>query len=1457
MINTQLRKSTLSRAAIAALLIVCTSAANAAQRKLPGSNTVLAGAMVYNDLWGAVDQNGNYTNPITSGIYTFGARADASPKCVYRNDKMLKMRAGVKVNSIYYTISTSNYDSEAYLTTYYASSWSQRSEEEIDLVNVPSDLTYDPVSGNVYGFFYNESTQEYSQFGRFDTYYGEAEIISDVDRNAFAIAANKNGEIYGIWGYTGWLIKVDPKTGRYEQIGKTGFSPAYINSLTFDDATGKLYWCANDAEGYSALLEVDTTTGAATEICHFENNASFAGIYAMPYTIPDAAPAAVSEAKINFPTIGAVTGTVECVAPVKTYNGATLSGPLTVVINVVGGQTYEIANVQPGSKVTSGQITFAEGPVTVEITTATADYMGESVSIESWAGEDVPGAPTDVTLSDDNGVPVVSWTAPTVGMNNGLFNPSSLTYTVKRLNDGKTFSGITATTFRDDTFSGMASLQYEVTAVNSKGSSPATVSPAMVFGEGFTVPFTEGFDSATAFSLWTVTDLNGSTTWEYDSNDKQIFYSYGKTVEVEGDDWIVSPRFKLQKDVTYALTFDAKTYYASYPENFKFALGSSTNPASMTQVIVDCPNYEMPKNFEHKRVLFSVGADGYYHLGLHCYSIAHNWQLNIDNIGIQEVSSSVPSAATELTVKAAPLGALSAEVAFTAPKVDAKGVEISDPMTIKIYRNQSAKAVHELAAVAPGSKCTWTDTDFDESGLYTYQVVCHTEAGEGSAASATAFVGVDVPGAVTNLRAIESADGTVALSWEAPTVGANGGYFDNSALTYRVVRSNDATQIYDGAETSFIDNTLHLTGQTLMYYLVTPYAGNVKGQYNNTSLSGVFGPAINAPFAETFPDADMTNYPWVSESDGSVYLWSLEASGLNPDCSDQNGDRGLAMFISTADTKGITGKFSSPKVNISGLETPVLSFWFYHSTDGEEDMSVLIMTDGGDFEPVKDLTLKQNDGTTGWKRYTADLTPYKASQYLRVMFAATAKGDANMMIDNVVIDESRGVDIAVTSLAIPSRIAAGHKAAVAATIANNGMETSAAVSLALTDTDGKQLAAKTLPALAAGESAAAEFEVVLTEGSHTLTLTATCSNDTYTANNANSIAVKAVEPVMPAPSALEGTVGNGTVTLTWAAPYAKGHVTDDVESYADWAIRNVGDYLLIDRDYDNTYFINKDLEEYPDMTSPKSFQICNAKTLGIDIWDEGTPHSGNKMFMSIACSSTVNNDWLISPQLNGKEQTISFYAKAFTAQDTPAERIRVLYSMGSTDPTDFVQIHSANYIEVPELWTEYRFVVPEGARRFAINCVSDDAFALFVDDLSFNDMTVPALEVSGYEVIRNGEVIAKVSGSTYVDTEAPAGTSTYQVRALFDSQLSALTESISVNVELDGIAEVEAYAVSIRPDSKGVEIRNAAGLVVEIYSLDGRRIFASEISEPTCHVALQPGLYAISVGTTTAKVLVK
>ena len=165
----------------------------------------------------------------------------------------------------------------------------------------------------------------------------------------------------------------------------------------------------------------------------------------------------------------------------------------------------------------------------------------------AWGGEDTPASVTALTLADVDGRPALTWEAPSADIHGQWFDPAGLTYTVTRLTDNASFTGITATTWADEVPAGMAALAYSVTAVNARGESPAVTTPKMVFGSGFAIPFTVGFDSEADFELWRLFDLNGNTTWVYDPQEEAVRYSYGTEVEREGDDWVILPRFRLGK----------------------------------------------------------------------------------------------------------------------------------------------------------------------------------------------------------------------------------------------------------------------------------------------------------------------------------------------------------------------------------------------------------------------------------------------------------------------------------------------------------------------------------------------------------------------------------------------------------------------------------------------------------------------------------------------------------------------------------------------------------------------------------------------------------------------------------------------------------------------------------------------------------------------------------------------
>lgn len=1448
-------------------MLTLSAALAAPQLRLPGSNTTLQGALIFDERWSVQNPDGTYPYPVEAGIYSLQARPDGKLTRQQNINDFIYMKAGVSMpGGLYYTFSAQGAETAFYFACYSSSNWSRRSREEIDKVNMPSDLTYDPVTRKVYGFFWNDDDQEYSRFCSISMSSAEAQDIGrGMDRNSFAIAANAKGEIYGVWGYTGWLIKVDPKTGNYEQIGRLGVAPGEdSNTLTFDDATGKLYWTTSEDRDSktgtvtrkAGLYEVNTATGAATLIRDFDNSESFAGMYALPYTVPADAPAECTGVSCSFAAIGSTEATISFTAPALTSAGSPLSGTLDVIVEV-NGQTKVVEGVSPGARA-SATVSLAEGINEGTLTACTAAARGVITPFTTFAGEDLPGAPADVRLTDAAGKPHLSWKAPAAGKNGGMFDTSSLRYRIVRQSDRKeTARDLTATEWTDESFTGTAALSYAVYAYTAKGESEPTLSEKLIFGEGFTIPFTEGFDTRDAFDLWTVVNPNGKTTWEYSSSAKNIYSKYDNN-NSEADDWIFSPRFSVKKGQTYRLEFDANTSYdsqAKYAEDFEWWLSSTATSEGKLQRIAEYKDF-LGRTVRHLSAIFKAEADGRVHLGLFTNSPGTHWQLNIDNISLSEVDSRVPAAVCDLKLTPAAHGELSVVLTATAPKTDADDKALTENMSVKIYREQQTEPAATLTEIAPGQSVSWTDTPA-EAGVKSYRVVAATLAGDGAEATASTYVGVDAPGAPVGLKAVESADG-VTLSWAVNPAGANGGWYDPSQMTYRIVRSDGQVLQTEFKGTSYTDSSLKLTRQELLYYLVTPYCGSVKGAFANTPYE-VYGPAYAAPLAETFAGADMKWYPWVSESDGPMHVWSLETSGVSPQTADSNGDNGLVMFTSNETTKGITGTFASPKFDLSNVDSPALSFSMYHSTAADatvnEGLTVYYMTPGSEWQKLTGSPILRDNGTKGWQRHSLDI-PVRG--VVRVMFEAKALGGGNIHLDDIRIDSRRDIDAELTSLNVPSKVAAGEQFPLTARISNAGSRRISAV-LVKAEAGGELLASKSIDALDPGATAEITLTASITaKGNADVKVTATADGDANAANNSAQATVKVVEPVIPGIGALEGVCserdGKTIVDLTWEGPADRAAVTDDFESYKDWAVSGFGDWLTVDLDRDVTVHINKDLETYPDMNSPKAWQVCNARTLGIDIWTQGQPHSGNKMLMSVANINTANDDWLISPMLNGARQTVSFYAKAFTEEDVNEERMAVYSSTGSTDPADFVKISPAEYIVVPDSWQRYSFPLAEGTRRFAIRCMSNDAFALFVDDACFNDLTVAPVELSHYEVMRDGVKIGETSDPRFSDDiSALSGVSyKYSVKAVYDRGREATAPAIEVIVKHGGVDELE-NKVNVYAIPGAVVIRGAEGLPYELTTPAGVVLARGMVDSAEMSIPCAPGILLLRVGNSAYK----
>lgn len=1377
-----------------------------------------------------------------------GSTTDAGYYTVDGNDGTLALQqrvasfssvvSAVKVGETVYTIQATA-DGRFYYQSFNASTWAQRgSREEIDDVNVTQDFAYDSSTNTVYGYFYKESDNNYGyiDFGRYNVSMAEKTSIVEQERDVYTCASDNNGLVY--WLSSTQLGWSDPKKKTFSYIYGPQVYPEDHSTMTYDPTSGLLYALVRtEATGRvfkTSLYSIDPVAKSKTLIKDYGKDMGFAGLFVLPPDIALTAPGQATDITVNFDGTDATLGTVSLTVPSQSRSGAPLTSPLTVIIEVDGTE-YAVRDVAPGSAVTSPQYRFAEGAQKIVVTCADATDRGEAVSIDVFAGFDIPAAPQGVVLTEADGKPQLSWQPVAMGANGG--SVGRVTYTVTRMPGQQTVAqDIAATTFTDTAYlpDGHA-VYYTVTARNSAGTSAPAASNKLAIGAEFTLPFTESFDTEDDFDLWTVLNANGGSTWSYEASSKSAVYTYDDN-HLEGDDWLFSPAFSLQKGKKYKLSYSFRIRQKNYAESFSVHLGKAQTATAMTRELAAHPGI-LNTQEETNTLVFSAEEDGTFHLGFHETSDPWKYMLQLDNISLSMLDSNIPAEVSDFTVTPGERGALGATISLKAPERDSDGKPLAALSSITVMRSDRPEAVARFENPAPGAALTAQDTSVTTDGTYQYYAYASNDAG----------------------------DGHPSLTWEAPVTGRNGGWFDASKLTYTVYRYFGEMEAIAEAitETSAVDSSLSLPAdsQTPVSYAVFPYAGGNAGRAIESNYI-LIGKPYAAPLRETFPNAGMTLSPWMSVTDRPITsAWTLDATGHNPAAADYNGDSGLATFHSAGENiEGVGSWMMSPKVSLAGLQHPTVAFALYHShLDGittPETMQLYVAAGDGDFLPISPVYQRDN-GTTGWAKYTIALEGLPQADWYRFAFKGVTAGGADIYLDDFEIYRGRTADAALAALAVPPFVAKGEEMPVAVTVVNYGNTPLSGATVAVS---GKQLP---VPALEAGQKATVETAVSFAEtGTYEVKATVTAPDDEVSDNNTLTASVRAVEPKFPAVGAITGKVGeDNRLTLSWTDAALNGAVTDDFESYKAWSISGIGDWLMADRDHDVTYYISGAsvpgiLDNYPNCSDPKAWLVMDADELGINIWPEGTPHSGNKMLMASASINYVNADWAISPMLNGRPQTVAFWAKAFTAQGTAPERMRFLWSTGSTVPEDFTPLSQEPYVEVGESWTRYSYSLPEGARRFAIECVSDNAFALFVDDVCYNDMSVPSLSAARYSVSRDGRPIATVTEPAFTEPEPlPAGDYSYTVTAVYDKGEAA--PSAPYEFKSTSIPDLATSRITVTGGRGQLTVTGGAGRTLTVATPAGVTVTARRLAADRETLPLAPGLYLVTIGARTHKTIVK
>ena len=977
------------------------------------------------------------------------------------------------------------------------------------------------------------------------------------------------------------------------------------------------------------------------------------------------------------------------------------------------------------------------------------------------------------------------------------------------------------------------------------------------------LPYKQTFDTPSSMNDFYVVNANGDDdTWSYNP---MIHCAKNSTAwsPTDSDDWLILP-LRLEAHASYTMSF-VMYGAAMSTERFDLWLGTEPTKAAMTQQLMEPKEVKLADQNSVQRTQFSVDESGIYYLAFHDCTEMGQGTIFLDDIEISEVPNTRPAASTDLLLVPGEKGKRECDVTFTLPTTTLSGKALDLITEARIYRNDYLAKTFSLAGgddLTPGTTLSYHDTGLSNR-LYNYKIVAVSAQGEeGGAAMQEVYVGLDMPKQITNLEVREDINnpGTILLTWDAPTEGVHGGYVDPKGIYYTISKGYD--QEFDVRENHYEDHLSVPDKQSYVAYSV--YSRNEMGGLRTEwlTMSTQYGPSVVAPWAESFAGATVKNGPWLTHVTGETAVGdaSWYTSSAFDEIPAQDGDNGYTYFF-TSNT-GRTARFVSPKVDVRQLSSPTLSFWLYEH--GEADViDVAVMPEMTQWEPLASITL--TEVKKGWKRYTFDLSAYKDKQFVQVGFEGKSNVRTSQItaLDNVSIRNNYDRDLAVVGYDFPKHIDVGAAGSTpfSVTVRNEGNQPVSAddysVNLYRQVPDGawgRNVLVSSVEGKALAVDASTRFTLtddpnVFDADGYRYFIEVEFDTDEYTANNATpALNVRIVKPNYPTPDDLAAACSEEGVQLTWVAPAIDEGtalpVTETFEDYGIFDIDDFGDWTVYDGDGQHTvtmaFTVGSEVQvlNYPNIGMPMAWQCFSSVDAGIP-YTSWEPHSGDLMMVAMGNAKNDdgtyhdNDDWLISPALSGRAQTITFYAKCGMGTAYQPEVLEVLYAdSDTTEPAAFRPAADALELYNVSAWDECAIALPAGAQRFALRCRSQHKFALLLDDVTYQPAGAADIVLLGYNVYRDGTRLntTLLSAPVITDTDITEGsTYDYCVTAVYNVGESMPSAPITVTYTSNGIRVLTAETFSMRYDLHGrrfgISQRSAScparqGIVIE----EGRRV---------------------------------
>ncbi len=470
--------------------------------------------------------------------------------------------------------------------------------------------------------------------------------------------------------------------------------------------------------------------------------------------------------------------------------------------------------------------------------------------------------------------------------------------------------------------------------------------------------------------------------------------------------------------------------------------------------------------------------------------------------------------------------------------------------------------------------------------------------------------------------------------------------------------------------------------------------------------------------------------------------------------------------------------------------------------------------------------------TTATTLSNENVTVNTSGNYYFGIHCTSAANMWYLYVDNFVIDvEADPVHDLSISLNAPATAGAGSTVTLTATVTNTGNYDENGYTVTFT-ANGTTIGTQNGGTLAIGasETFTAQYTTDANAGTVNFGASVACTDDAEASNN-NATASTEIFVLAP-PENVAATASDQSGTMTWTAPTIESTVGTVTENFDDTSVfpsfsiggitatqhtGTIGNWTVYDPSGLTVYGFQS--ITFENSGEPQAWTVFNPSSAG----STQTTHSGSQMMTSFCVDETVNGSipatdhWLISPELSGNAQTITFWNREIN-QSYGAETYEVWISSTDNDYASFTKLEDLSASDQTN-WVQQTVSLPAGTKYFALRHTATDVFGLLIDDVTYEGIVSGPQPVS-YNIYLDGQLVGNVDANTFSYTfNNVTGEHQCAVSAVY-----TLGESEAVSATFATMEKTATPTISVVTNADGSKTISATGNgTVHLY-IDGNEV---------------------------------